>query len=181
MSSPKKQPKTLEEAESLAIEAALELENEPGIDDLFQPQEQADSAPFYFVLRCYIQQLKDARIKNNLTLTQVAEKSGLAMESLSRLETGSQSNPTWKTLGLYAIAVGRRPELYAALARSAMKAIDSTVLREGCTTSAKVSGIILDRSDLPFILTAPKSKQDVTPLEAAGLQVLSTKTLSFRV
>ena len=37
----------------------------------------------------------------------------LAMESLSRLETGAQTNPTWKTLGAYAAAVGRRPRLTA--------------------------------------------------------------------
>src|SRR5262249_54750331 len=36
---------------------------------------------------------------------------GMAVESLSRLETGALTNPTWKTLGAYAAAVGRRPRL----------------------------------------------------------------------
>jgi hypothetical protein len=37
----------------------------------------------------------------------------MAVESLSRLETGAQTNPTWKTLGLYAAALGLRPLLVA--------------------------------------------------------------------
>jgi transcriptional regulator with XRE-family HTH domain len=57
--------------------------------------------------------LKAARLEAGLTLTQVAEKTGLAMETLSRLETGMLTNPTWKTLGSYAVAVGRRLSLSA--------------------------------------------------------------------
>jgi hypothetical protein len=37
--------------------------------------------------------------------------SGLAVETLSRLETGALTNPTWKTLGVYAAALGMRPRL----------------------------------------------------------------------
>jgi hypothetical protein len=48
-----------------------------------------------------------------LTLATVAETTGLAVETLCRLETGALTNPTWKTLGLYAAAVGRRLELKA--------------------------------------------------------------------
>jgi transcriptional regulator with XRE-family HTH domain len=44
-----------------------------------------------------------------MTLAEVSARTGLAVESLSRSETGAQTNPTWKTLGLYAAAVGRRP------------------------------------------------------------------------
>jgi len=47
------------------------------------------------------------------TLADVSARSGLAIESLSRLETGVQTNPIWKTLGAYAAAVGRRPRLIA--------------------------------------------------------------------
>jgi len=46
-----------------------------------------------------------------LTLADVSARTGMAVESLSRLETGAQTNPTWKTLGLYAAALGRRPRL----------------------------------------------------------------------
>jgi len=37
----------------------------------------------------------------------------MAVEYLSRLETGAQTNPTWKTLATYALAVGRQPQLTA--------------------------------------------------------------------
>jgi hypothetical protein len=35
----------------------------------------------------------------------------MAVEYLSRLETGAQTNPAWKTLGTYAKAFDRRPQL----------------------------------------------------------------------
>jgi transcriptional regulator with XRE-family HTH domain len=71
----------------------------------------ADAAPFYFVLRQYIRQLKDAREAAGLTLADISARTGMAVEYLSRLETGAQTNPTWKTLGSYANAVGCRPQL----------------------------------------------------------------------
>jgi transcriptional regulator with XRE-family HTH domain len=95
---------------------AAQLEQQVGakqIDELLTPEEISDAAPFYFVLRFYIQQLKSAREAAGLTLADVADRSGLAIESLSRLETGAQPNPTWKTLGKYASAVGCRPFLFA--------------------------------------------------------------------
>jgi hypothetical protein len=79
----------------------------------FWRQEQADAAPIYFVLRNFIQQLKQAREAAGLTLGEVSARAGMALESLSRLETGALTNPTWKTLGLDAAAVGRRPQLTA--------------------------------------------------------------------
>jgi ribosome-binding protein aMBF1 (putative translation factor) len=81
--------------------------------ELFTPQELTDAAPFYFVLRNYVKQLKEAREANGLTLADVSARTGMAVESISRLETGAQTNPTWKTLGQYAIAVGCRPQLTA--------------------------------------------------------------------
>ena len=60
-----------------------------------------------------MKQLKAARLEAGLTLAQVAEKTGLAIETLSRLETGMITNPTWKTLGYYAVAVGRKLSLSA--------------------------------------------------------------------
>jgi ribosome-binding protein aMBF1 (putative translation factor) len=91
-----------------------QLDHQPGPTKLLTPQELADAAPFYLVLRAYVRQLKDAREAEGLTLADVSARSGLAVESLSRLETGALTNPTWKTLGLYAAAVGRRPDLTAA-------------------------------------------------------------------
>jgi DNA-binding XRE family transcriptional regulator len=96
-----------------AEQTRKQLEDEPGPTELLTPEELADAAPFYLVLRDYIRQLKEAREAAGLTLADVSAASGLAVESLSRLETGAQTNPTWKTLGAYAAAVGRRPRLSA--------------------------------------------------------------------
>jgi DNA-binding XRE family transcriptional regulator len=90
-----------------------QLEHTPSVSELLAAQERTDSAPFYFVLRAFIQQLKKARAKAGLTLAEVSHKTGIAVESLSRLETGAQTNPTWKTLGSYAAAVGLQPRLTA--------------------------------------------------------------------
>ena len=57
--------------------------------------------------------LKGAREAAGLTLAEVAAKSGLAEETLSRLETGAATNPSWKTLGSSAAAVGLAPVLTA--------------------------------------------------------------------
>lgn len=83
----------------------------PPIEKLELDRENA--APFYFELRGCIAELKKAREAAGLTLAQVAEKTGLATETLCRLETGMVTNPTWKTLGLYAVAVGRKLSLNA--------------------------------------------------------------------
>ena len=103
----------LSAARKRAKETRQQLQNKPGPSELLTPQEHADAAPFYFVLRAYIQQLKEAREAAGLTLADVSARTGMAVESLSRLETGAQTNPTWKTLGQYALAVGRRPHFIA--------------------------------------------------------------------
>jgi transcriptional regulator with XRE-family HTH domain len=71
------------------------------------------AAPFHLALRDFVRQSKEAREAAGLTLAEVSARSGLAVEALSRLETGALTNPTWKTLGAYAAAVGRRPRLLA--------------------------------------------------------------------
>jgi ribosome-binding protein aMBF1 (putative translation factor) len=102
-------------ARKRAEEARQQLRHKPAPSELLTPQERADAAPFYFVLRAYIQQLKEAREAAGLTLADISARTGMAVESLSRLESGAQTNPTWKSLGLYAKAVGRQPRLSAAM------------------------------------------------------------------
>lgn len=103
-------------ARQRAAETRQQLEHKPSPSELLTPQEYADAAPFYFALRDYIRQLKEAREAAGVTLAELSARSGLAVESLSRLETGAQTNPTWKTLGMYAAALGLRPRLTAELA-----------------------------------------------------------------
>jgi DNA-binding XRE family transcriptional regulator len=104
-------PEVLEAARRRAEQTRRQLEKKPAPAEVLTAQELADAAPFYFVLRNYIRQLKEAREAAGQTLADVSTRCGIAVESLSRLETGAQTNPTWKTLGLYAAAVGCRPEL----------------------------------------------------------------------
>jgi transcriptional regulator with XRE-family HTH domain len=113
--------------------------------ELLTPQEQADAAPFYFVLREYIRQLKETREKAGLTLADISAKTGMAVEYLSRLETGAQTNPTWKTLGAYANALGRRPQLVLEasasqpeLPRVDLTSVGPTVLVSPAGTSVSV-------------------------------------------
>ena len=98
-------------ARQRAKQTRAQLENKPAPSELLTPQEFADAAPFYLVLRDYIQQLREAREAAGVTLTEISTRSGLAVETLSRLETGALTNPTWKTLGVYAAALGLRPRL----------------------------------------------------------------------
>lgn len=100
-------------ARQRAAETRKQLAHKPGPAELVTKEELADAAPFYFALCNYIRQLKEARESAGLTLAAVSARSGIAVESLSRLEEGAVTNPTWKTLGAYAKAVGRRPRLTA--------------------------------------------------------------------
>lgn len=100
-------------ARARAQKAREQFKDKPGPDQLLTPQERADAAPFYTELRVFVKQLKTAREAAGLTLAQVAATAGLAEETLSRLETGAATNPSWKTLGTYAAAVGLAPVLTA--------------------------------------------------------------------
>ena len=110
---PKASPAELEHLRDRAAETRAKLAHKPGPAELLTRKELADGAPFYFELRACIAELKKAREAAGLTLAQVAAKTGLATETLCRLETGMLTNPTWKTLGLYAAAVGRKLTLTA--------------------------------------------------------------------
>ena len=84
-----------------------------GVDGPPPDVDWSDGTPYYFALRTFVGQLRKAREEAGLTLTAVAEKSGLAPETLSRLETGALTNPTFQTLAKYAVAVGRKVVLTA--------------------------------------------------------------------
>jgi DNA-binding XRE family transcriptional regulator len=89
------------------------LKGKPPIEELLTPAELADASPFYFALRAFVADVRAVRQERGLTLAQVAEATGLAVETLSRLETGALVNPTWQTLGKYAAAVGCHIRLQA--------------------------------------------------------------------
>lgn len=60
----------------------------------------------YLRVRALCHQLKQARIAAGMTLADVAERTGIDVGALSRLENGRNANPTTDTLGRCAAAVG---------------------------------------------------------------------------
>jgi DNA-binding XRE family transcriptional regulator len=62
----------------------------------------------YLAVGQFLHQLRNAREEAGLSLTDVAERSGIDKAALSRLETGKQPNPTVDTLVRYATAVGKQ-------------------------------------------------------------------------
>src|SRR5438093_3844799 len=62
----------------------------------------------YFDVQRALQALKRERQRGGLSISDVAERSGLDRAVVSRLENGKQDNPTVATLMRYAAAVGKR-------------------------------------------------------------------------
>src|SRR5438067_2428351 len=62
----------------------------------------------YFDVQGAIQALKREREQRGISISDVAERSGLDRAVFSRLENGKQDNPTVATLMRYAAAVGKR-------------------------------------------------------------------------
>lgn len=80
---------------------------------LQQLVESGDSPPpipmgLYIELRLALAELKRIREAAGLSLTDVAERSGIDKAALSRLENGVHDNPTIETLMRYAAAVGKK-------------------------------------------------------------------------
>jgi DNA-binding XRE family transcriptional regulator len=65
----------------------------------------------YFDLVRALSELKKARERKNLSLAEVARRSGIDKAALSRLENGLNANPTLKTLEVIARSIGVRIRL----------------------------------------------------------------------
>jgi DNA-binding XRE family transcriptional regulator len=102
-----------EEVRERARRTREALKGRPPIEELLTPEELAEASPFYLTLRAFVADVRAVRQERGLTLAQVAATTGLAVETLSRLETGALVNPTWQTLGKYAAAVGCHIRLQA--------------------------------------------------------------------
>jgi DNA-binding XRE family transcriptional regulator len=103
--------KTITSEELAALEAQVEQDrklfvNKPSMRQFLTPEEMANATPLYWSLQSLIAQLKQARQAAGLSLADVAERTGLRPETLSRLETGRLVNPTYQTLAKYAVALG---------------------------------------------------------------------------
>src|SRR5205807_9832916 len=90
-------PAALAAARKRAERTRQQLAHKPAASELLDPEELANAAPFYFVLRAYVHELKKARETAGLTLADVSARTGMAIESLSLLETGAQKNSALQT------------------------------------------------------------------------------------
>jgi DNA-binding Xre family transcriptional regulator len=60
-----------------------------------------------WALHDFILDLKEERLRQNLTLQDIQDATGIDRAVLSRLETGKNLNPTFATLSRYAWALGK--------------------------------------------------------------------------
>jgi DNA-binding XRE family transcriptional regulator len=109
-------PERLKLMRERAAVARAEFASKPGKAELAAATEGV--AAFQDVLRACVAQLRAAREAAGLSLADVSRRTDIAVESLSRLESGATMNPTWKTLGRVAVAVGCELTL-TAVARAA--------------------------------------------------------------
>ncbi len=82
---------------------------QPTIDELLASGELTDLMTLgtFLEMRQVLRQLKEERAKAGLSLTALAERTGMDKAFLSRLENGRQTNPTLETLDRYARALGK--------------------------------------------------------------------------
>jgi DNA-binding XRE family transcriptional regulator len=82
----------------------------PSLQQLVESGEYSGPIPHdvYLSLMAAIIALKKAREAAGLSLTDVAERSGIDKAALSRLENGIHDNPTVDTLMRYAAALGKK-------------------------------------------------------------------------
>jgi predicted transcriptional regulator len=80
----------------------------PGLEDLLATGDATEVVPQgeYLELRAMLGTLKKHRERQGLSLTDVANRSGMDRAAISRLENGVYLNPTVDTLYRYAQAVG---------------------------------------------------------------------------
>jgi DNA-binding XRE family transcriptional regulator len=62
-------------------------------------------------LLALLSELRRARVKAGLSLSDIGERTGIDRSYLSRLETGARENPSLDMLSKYAQAVGKRMEI----------------------------------------------------------------------
>jgi DNA-binding XRE family transcriptional regulator len=107
-------PSRKSSAERLREKALREKlqEEKPSLQDLIESGEcDADAVMtmgMYFDIQTALLALKKDRKRCGLSVTEVAERSGLDRAVVSRLENGKQDNPTIATLMRYAAALGKR-------------------------------------------------------------------------
>jgi len=100
-----------ERARERVLREKLQREK-PSLEDLIRSGECDPDAVMtmgmYFDVQGALQALKQYRQRSGISVSEVAERSGLDRAVVSRLENGKQDNPTIATLMRYAAAIGKR-------------------------------------------------------------------------
>ena len=90
---------------------AREVHDKPTYEQLVANGE-CDGQPMplgdYLAVSVFLHDLRKAREDAGLSLTDLEKRTGIDKATLSRLETGKQTNPTIETLSRYAAAVGKQ-------------------------------------------------------------------------
>lgn len=104
----KKVERSPEEKARLRADRERYQRERPSIEQLLAEGGHTDTVPLghFLGLQACMSQLKMERERQGLTLTQVAERTGIDQAALSRLETGKQVNTTVETLSRIADALG---------------------------------------------------------------------------
>jgi ribosome-binding protein aMBF1 (putative translation factor) len=82
----------------------------PSIEQLLATGEYTQPVPLatYLETKELLHDLKQEREQAGLSLTDVANRTGMDKAAISRLENGRQQNPTVETLSRYAMAIGKQ-------------------------------------------------------------------------
>jgi transcriptional regulator with XRE-family HTH domain len=100
-----------ERAREKALRAQIQREK-PSLEDLVRDgacdPDGVMTMGMYFDIQGALQALKVERERRGLSISDVAERSGLDRAVVSRLENGKQDNPTVATLMRYAAALNKR-------------------------------------------------------------------------
>lgn len=86
------------------------LREQPTLEELVASGEYKEpiSQAAFWELRHALKALRNCREAAGLSLTDLAERTGIDRAALSRLESGAQDNPTINTLQRYAFALGKQ-------------------------------------------------------------------------
>ncbi len=103
----------MQTAEQAAAEQALRTrlqQEKPSLQDLVR---RGDVGPIftmgeYWELRKTFGALKAVREQQGLSISDLAERTGMDRGMISRLENGQLDNPTLATMNRYALALGKR-------------------------------------------------------------------------
>lgn len=114
----------------------------PTMEQLLATGEYTQPVPLatYLGTKELLHDLKHEREKAGLSLTDVANRTGMDKAAISRLENGHQQNPTVETLSRYAMAIGKQL-VWAFLDLPARQKTPGLGNKKPCDSESKAEGL----------------------------------------